>query len=125
MLQVRLGVGALCALVALASSSTPAAAQEPHRRSLARCTRFEQHGKTEVSLELSVSNTCSMPIDCTVSWEVVCAPESRKRRRATAGSASFTVQTSSAQAAEASAATCGDDSWVIRAISWRCEPSKE
>lgn len=124
--QVRLaGEIALCALVVIPSVFAPAQADTSRRRSLASCTQFEQNDKDEQSLELRVRSTCTMPIDCTLSWQVVCAPQSRKRRKVTTGSAAFTVESASEKAAEASAASCGDDSWLIKGVSWRCEPSKE
>lgn len=126
MMQVRLaGAAALCALAVVCSLSSFASADSVRRRSLTSCTQFEQRDKDELSLELTVRSTCSMPIDCALSWQLVCAPDSRKRRKVTSGAASFTVGSASAQSADASAASCGDDSWTIKNITWRCEPSKE
>jgi hypothetical protein len=121
-----IGVAALCAHAALTSSwSTSAAADAPKRRSIANCTSFDQHAKSELSLELTVQNKCTMPIDCTVSWRLVCAPGSKKRRKVTPSSISFTLATETAQSTEANATECGDDSWEIQAVSWRCQPNKE
>lgn len=118
------GALALGALVFL-SLAPHALAEGPRRRSLAKCTQAEQRDKDDVSIALTVRSTCSMPIDCKVTWSLVCAPDARKRRKVTPGQASFTVASSSSQEAELSAAACGDDSWVIKDVSWRCEPSKE
>lgn len=118
------GALALGALVFL-SLLPDALAETPRRRSLASCTQAEQRDKDELSIALTVRSTCSMPIDCKVAWNLVCAPQARKRRKVMPGQASFTVPSSSAQETELSAAACGDDSWVIKDVTWRCEPSKE
>jgi hypothetical protein len=121
-----IGVAALGAHVILTASwSTPAAADASKRRTIANCTSFDQHAKDETSLELTVQNKCTMPIDCTVSWRLVCAPESKKRRKVTPSSIAFTLATDTTHTSEANAAECGDDSWEIQAVSWRCEPNKE
>lgn len=109
----------------LLSLAPRALADAPRRRSLASCTQAEQRDKDEQSIALTVRSTCSMPIDCKVTWNLVCAPEARKRRKVTPNEASFTVQSSSSQETELSAAACGDDSWLIKNVTWRCEPSKE
>jgi cell division septation protein DedD len=119
------GVAALCALAVLTATLAPAAADPPRRRSLAQCTAFEQREKDEVSVELTVRNTCTVPINCRVSWRLVCAPESKKRRKVTPGSVAFTLAEASAQVTEASAAECGDASWMIKDVIWRCDSSKE
>lgn len=118
------GALALGTLVFL-SLQPHAMAETPRRRSLASCTQAEQRDKDALSIALTVRSTCSMPIDCKVTWSLVCAPQARKRRKVTPNEASFTVQSSSSQETELSAAACGDDSWLIKDVSWRCEPSKE
>jgi hypothetical protein len=121
-----MGAAALCALAAVTVlAPKPAAAEGERKRSLARCTSFDQREKDESSLELTIKNSCTMPIDCKISWELVCAPASKKRRKVTPESTAFTVSTDATQVTALSAAACGDDSWVIRGVSWRCEASKE
>jgi hypothetical protein len=126
MLETRLPVAAaLCALVVTTfSSMSPATADDVRKRSLARCTSFDQR-ETESALELTIKNSCTMPIDCTVSWQLVCAPESRKRRKITPGQMAFTLSSDAVQSTAASAEACGDDSWIIKNVLWRCEASKE
>ncbi len=127
MFKARLmGAAALCALaVTTIPSLQPATADTVRgRRSLARCTSFDQR-QNESSLELTIKNSCTMPIDCTLSWQLVCAPESKKRRKVTPESMEFTLSSDSSQVTAASAASCGDDSWLIKSVSWRCEASKE
>lgn len=126
MLENRfLGAAALCALaVTTFTSISPATADDVRKRSLARCTSFDQR-ETETALELTIKNSCTMPIDCTVSWQLVCAPESKKRRKITPAQMAFTLSSDAVQSTAASAEACGDDSWVIKNVLWRCEASKE
>lgn len=126
MLESRvLGAAALCALaVSTLTSISPVAADSVRKRSLARCTSFDQR-EQESALELTIKNSCTMPIDCTLSWELVCAPESKKRRKITPSQTAFTLSSEAVQATSASAEACGDDSWIIKNVLWRCEASKE
>lgn len=120
------GVAALCALaIPTLASLQPAAADTARKRSLARCTSFDQREKDETSLELTIKNACTIPIDCSVSWQLVCAPESKKRRKVTSESTAFTLSTDSTQVTALSAAACGDDAWLIRGVTWRCDASKD
>lgn len=119
-----LGVVALCALaVSTLSSISPAAADGVRKRSLARCTSFDQR-EQESALELTIKNSCTMPIDCTLSWQLVCAPESKKRRKVMPSQTAFTLSSEAVQATSASAEACGDDSWIIKDVLWRCEANK-
>ena len=114
--------GATCALAV--SICVPAFADRA-TRSLSHCTSFDQVDKREAVVELTIRSTCSMPVDCSVSWRVVCAPDSKKRRTAHVGAAKFALPTGGSQSAEASAAICGDDAWQIDQVRWRCEPNKD
>jgi hypothetical protein len=119
------GAAALCALAITTFSSTSlATADDVRKRSLVRCTSFDQR-ETESALELTIRNRCTMPIDCTVSWQLVCAPESKKRRKITPSQTAFTLSSDAVQSTAASAESCGDDSWVIKNVLWRCQASKE
>ena len=109
---------------ALALLSTTASAQ-PKARSLADCTTFEQADKDDVTVDLKVHNSCSIPVDCTVSWKVVCAPQSKKRRSEHPESRKLSLVEGTGGSTEASAAVCGDDAWSIEAINWTCSPNKE
>jgi len=103
----------------------PVAAADRKPKSLSDCTSFVQEDKDEDKVSFKIQNTCSMPVDCTVSWRVVCAPASKKRRAAHPGSQKLTLDTGASLSAEASAAVCGDDSFAIDQISWSCQPNKE
>lgn len=115
--------GATCALAILLA--VPALADKRARRSLSDCTHFTQTDKSEVVVELAVHNRCKAQIDCSISWKVVCAPQSRARRAVHARSAKFTLAEGAADRAEASAEICGDEAWSIESIQWGCEPSKD
>ena len=112
---------ATCALAI--SICLPALAD--HRRSLDDCTSFGQAEKDDDKLVLTVKSSCTVPIDCSVSWRVVCAPDSRKRRAVHASAAKFSLTSGDVKSTEASAAICGDDPWTIDGIAWGCEPNKE
>jgi hypothetical protein len=93
------------------------------RKSVATCTTFDQQDKDD-KLGFTIHNACSIPIDCAITWRVVCAPESKTRRAVHPGRVSFTVTDATSQSAEASASACGNDAFTIDSVSWSCEPSK-
>ena len=95
------------------------------KKSLADCTSFDQTEKGDDAVELSLKNTCSIPVDCSISWKVVCAPDAKKRRSVHPGSSKLSLDTGGSSKAQASAAVCGDDSWSIESIEWSCQPNKE
>jgi hypothetical protein len=94
-------------------------------KSVSTCTSFGQQDKDDDKVQFTINNTCTIPVDCSITWRVVCAPESKKRRAVHAGAAKLALTNSSAQSAEASAAVCGDDGWSIDGISWSCQPNNE
>ncbi len=114
---------ATCALAI--STCVPAAFADKSKKSLASCTSFEQEDAGEDQVQFTVHNTCSIPIDCAISWRVVCAPDSRKRRATHPGAARLALPEMGAQSAKASAGVCGDDAWTIDSIQWSCEPNKD
>ena len=114
---------ATCALAA--SILVPALATAGGRRSLDDCTSFSQVEETEEVTSLTVTSTCSIPIDCTVSWRVVCAPDSKKRRAAHRNSVVFAFPTTDTKTARASAEICGDDSFVIDSVQWSCQRNRD
>lgn len=114
---------ATCALAI--SLAVPALAGKRVSKSLSDCTTFTQTDKSDVAVELSVHNSCKAQVDCSISWKVVCAPQSQKRRTVHAKSTKFTLTEGTGQSAEASAEICGDEAWTIQSIQWGCEPSKD
>lgn len=116
---------AACALAAAVAVSIVPVAIADRGKSLASCTAFDQADKGEDKVEFTISNTCTVPIDCSISWRVVCAPESKKRRAVHPGAAKLALIGASKQSAEASAEVCGDAGWTIDQIHWRCEPNKD
>ena len=119
---MRFSKWAMCALAL--SICAPAAFAGKKKKSLADCTSFKQSEKNDVAMDLEIHNSCKVPVDCTVSWRVVCAPDT-KRRAVHAKSAAFTLSEGTDQATEASASICGDESWTIESVQWGCEPNKE
>lgn len=101
------------------------AAAERHRRSLDDCARFDQADHGEDAVAFTIHNACALPIDCAVSWRVVCAPQSMRRRAVHPASAKLAIAEGVTQRAEASAAACGKDSWLIDSVRWRCQPSND
>lgn len=94
-------------------------------KSMAECTAFDQADRGDDKVEFTIHNSCTVPADCTISWRVVCAPDSKKRRATHAGSAKLSLSDVSAGTAEASASVCGDDAWAIDSIVWSCQPNKD
>jgi hypothetical protein len=114
---------ATCALAILIAA--PAVAGKRITKSLSDCTSFTQVEKGDDAFEMSVHNSCKAQVDCSVSWKVICAPQSQKRRAVHAKSSKFTLTEGTGQSTEASAAVCGDEAWTIDSVTWGCEPSKE
>jgi hypothetical protein len=112
-------------LVCAALACSLTAGAQPKPRSISDCTVFDQRDKGDTALELTIRNTCSIPVDCTVSWRVVCAPQSKKRRAEHPGSQKLALAQAAASSVEASAGICGDDAFSIDAIEWSCQPSKD
>lgn len=113
------------ATCALALSICIPALAETTRKSINECTSFQQTERGDASLELSVHNSCKVPIDCTIKWRVVCAPDAPKRRAAHAKASSFKLSEGTGQSTQASAAVCGDDAFAIDHVEWSCEPNKD
>jgi hypothetical protein len=97
---------------------------ETAKKSVSDCTSFQQTEKGEDKIELSVHNSCKVPLDCNIKWRVVCAPDA-KRRAVHQKSSVFKLAEGTQQSAEASAAVCGADSFSIDNIEWGCEPNKD
>lgn len=114
---------AACALAI--SICVPAAFADSGKKSIAECTFFDQTEKGDDKVELSIRNACTIPVDCSITWRVVCAPDSKKRRAVHPGSTKFALAEAASQTANASAAVCGDDAFSIDQISWSCQPNKD
>ena len=104
--------------------SVPALANKTPR-SLAECTAFDQTDKGDDGVAFTIHNNCTVPVDCSLTWRVVCAPDSKKRRSSHAGSAKLNLGSVASGDASASAASCGDEGWSIDSIEWSCQPNKE
>ncbi|MEJ7603431.1 MAG: hypothetical protein WKG01_36430 [Kofleriaceae bacterium] len=103
----------------------PVALADRKSKSLSDCTSFVQEDKDDDKVSFKIQNTCSIPVDCAVSWRVVCAPDSKKRRSSHPGSAKLSLSSGATEATEASAAVCGDDTYAIDQISWSCQRNKD
>jgi len=121
------GVGSALALLFVLSSA-PAGAQKSaktkKRTSVASCASFAQKDSGDVTVDFKVTNACPMPLECSVTWSVTCAPDSSRRSKKYEGS-SFTLATMDEKTTTATAARCGDDGWAIADVSWSCAPAKE
>lgn len=106
------------------ASAVPASADRAPR-SIAACASFDQVDRGDDRVAFTIRNACSIPVDCSVSWRVVCAPDAKKRRASHPGSAKLAIPEGGSLSAEASAAICGDDAWVIDAVVWACQPNKD
>lgn len=98
--------------------------QQVEKKSLATCTSFEQTDKDDDTVEFAVTSTCDIPVDCTVSWKLVCAPKSKTRRAEHPASKIFAKMGSSTTSkVDASAGECGADAWEIDQVTWSCTPN--
>ena len=97
----------------------------PDNVTISDCTSFDQKDKTDDTVEMTITNLCTMPVDCSRSWRVVCAPDSKKRRAVHPASTKISLESGAKTSKEASAASCGDDGWVIDSIKWSCQPNNE
>ena len=123
-MRTRWARWAACALAMMIAM--PVLAKGSHaKKSLSDCTSFTQKEKGDDAFEMSVHNSCKAQVDCSVSWKVICSPDSQKRRAVHASSQKFTLLEGGEQTAEASAAVCGDESWTIEGVQWGCEPAKD
>jgi putative hemolysin len=127
--SVRWAGSTLVLALALAISIVPASAvpasADRARRDIAACASFDQVDRGEDRVAFTIRNACSIPVDCAVSWRVVCAPDTKKRRASHPGSATLAIPEGASLSAEASAAICGDDAWVIDSVVWSCQPNKD
>lgn len=114
----------LVSAIVVPATALPASA-ERRRRSLSDCTSFAQTDAGDDKVAFTIHNACTMPVDCSVSWRVVCAPESRTRRASHPASAKLSIAEGGSQGTEASAAACGDDAWTIDSVAWTCRPNKD
>jgi hypothetical protein len=112
----------VCFALALVSLSASA---DEHKKSVGDCAAFDQVSKGDDEMAFTIKNACSMPLDCTIEWRVVCAPASKKRRAVHPTSAKLALVDGTSQTREASAAVCGDDDWTIDSVGWSCEPNKD
>jgi hypothetical protein len=94
-------------------------------KSLSDCTSFTQKEKGDDAVEMAVHNSCKAQVDCSISWKVVCNPDSKKRRAVHEKESKFTLLEGTEKTAEASAAVCGDEAWTIQSVTWGCEASKD
>ena len=119
-------VGSALALVSLVVSS-PINADTAKKKKLAvsDCATFDQKDSGEATVDFTVDNSCSIAVECTVTWSVTCAPDSRKRRSKKFEGASFTLAATEVKTTTATADRCGDDGWSIDDVSWSCAPSKD
>jgi hypothetical protein len=121
---MRSPIWARWATCAIAISLCVPAFADKHK-SVAECTAFDQQEKGDDAVQLSIHNSCSIPVDCQLQWRVVCAPDSKKRRAVHPGTRAVTIKEGAEDSALASAAVCEEDTWLIDSVQWTCAPSKE
>lgn len=123
--RARWATCALATMLCVPALADPPRTTHTHTKSLADCASFDQVNKDDITVEFTIHNTCTIPIDCSVSWRVVCAPQSHKRRTVHTDSKKLSLVEGDAQSADASAKPCGDDSWTIDNVEWSCEPNRD
>ena len=103
----------------LAFSATAAWADDPpqERAASTNCVEYTEVPKPDLRQhDLHLSNTCSKPMACNVSWTVTCGKKTTNTRKSASLGASQQAMW------VASASDCDDD-WSIDS-SWTCRPSQ-
>lgn len=117
---------ALLAAVAVPVATAPAFADRDNKRSMATCAAFDQTDKDDDTTTFTIRNACGIPVDCAISWKLVCAPDSKKRRTEHPSSQTIcSLADGAQQSTDASAVSCGADAWAIQNIQWSCSPNKD
>ena len=124
-LALAIAIPSTLATTASAEDKTPTVTKKK-RRSVAECTSFDQRDRDEEDgVDFAVHNACAIPVSCSVSWALTCAPESRKRKSRRHDNKRFQLDAAHGISVTATTTHCGDDSWSIDRISWSCEPAKD
>lgn len=114
---------ALLSVLSLSPTVLAEGDKKPPKKSLESCTSFGQHDRAEEDgVDLSVTSTCEIKLQCSISWAVTCAPGTKKAKR-TRGAATFELDTGGTDGATASAAHCGVYGWEVADIKWSCKPA--
>ena len=119
---------ATCAIaisIGVPAAFSSASADRSTKKSLADCTSFDQEDKGDDKVEFTLKNMCTIPVDCAMSWRVVCAPDSKKRRNVHTTSSKVSLESGATDKKEASASLCGDDGWSIDSVHWSCQPNSD
>jgi hypothetical protein len=117
-----------CALALMSLLSSTAIADGKHvkknKSSVAECASFDQKDSGDTTVDFTITNACSINVECSVTWSVTCAPDTKHRSRKQEG-ASFNLAATEVKTTQADASRCGDDGWAIDDVSWSCAPSKD
>ncbi len=117
-----------CALAITAVCASMSARADKHvkkaKGSVADCASFDQKDSGDDAVDFTITNSCTIDVECSVTWSLTCAPDAPKRRSKKFEGASFTLASTEARTTTASASRCGDDGWSIDDVSWSCAPAK-
>jgi hypothetical protein len=91
-------------------------------KSIANCALFTQTDRSDDGIAIVVANACGIPLNCKVSWSVVCAPDSAKRRVKHSSRLAFALEDGKQEEHTASPGVCKSDNWSIENIAWSCAP---
>jgi hypothetical protein len=122
----HINVVALIALAVLPAGAGDASAQsrKPNRSrpEISRCIKLTQDSVGDSGLELSLANSCRVPVACTLSWQLVCENQGETRRRTRANvNVRLAVEDGETGSTLADASSCRGESWAIRRVKWSCE----
>lgn len=112
------------AAVAVAAPGSAAAGKKKVRSKktpVSVCAHFDQLDREDDGVDLVVANRCEVKLSCSVSWTLVCAPDTAAAARSQHASA-FALEVGRDQSTLASPAVCGNDGWVIDDVTWSCQP---
>jgi hypothetical protein len=114
--------GSICVLSAVVFFTSQVGA-DPRLDRRRDCAVFEQRDAEgdNGGVIFRVANSCAASLSCSVSWQLVCSPEGKKRERHPA-TEKFTLTANDLREVTASAEACGSRDWQIRNIVWQCRP---
>ena len=119
--QLLLAPVCLCALElagghTAVSSATPSVQLDQVEFTKDHCVRYDQQPRDD-GITLSLTSTCETTRQCSVKWHLRCGGDKHIRK----GGARFALSPTSTQTVDASASVCGEASWKISRVRWRCK----
>ncbi|MBN2192016.1 MAG: hypothetical protein JW751_04310 [Polyangiaceae bacterium] len=81
------------------------------------CVRFEV-ARTEPDMAYTVDNSCTLAVNCTLSWRLVCGEN--REGKVIDGRRRFRVASSRVSEVTIDARVCGNNEWSVEDVAWVC-----